>query len=200
MAFTSTTRAPSSFGTLRPATTHSGGTASRGSSDKIQTTKYHLTPERPAHPECSDEEKDHHRYNTRSSAQPPPPPPSPPRNQPPSPPRNSRPDSPRADRSGGYDPEGVGHNLRDSLGIFGLGPSAVWMEVRAEFRQFSRIYHPDKHKSTRTKMSDVMKPKPSFSFSTTLETFWKIITGEQDACKQQQRTTYQVAQPRVRTR
>eukprot|EP00985_Skeletonema_marinoi_P000351 scaffold126_cov142-Skeletonema_marinoi.AAC.7 len=104
-----------------------------------------------------EEEEDHHRYNTRSSAQPPPPPPSPPRNQPPSPPRNPRPDSTRDDeRSRGYDPEGVGHNLRDSLGIFGLGPSAVWMEVRAEFRQFSRIYiyHPDKHKSTRTKMSD----------------------------------------------
>ena len=112
-----------------------------------------VPPERPAHPECSDEEEDHHRYNTRSSAHPPPPP-SPPRNQPPSPPRNPRPDSPRADRSGGYDPEGVGHNLQDSLGIFGLEPSAVWMEVRAEFRQFSRIYHPDKHKSTRTKMSD----------------------------------------------
>jgi len=42
MAFTSMTRAPSNFGTLRLATTHSGGTASRGSSDKIQMTKYHL--------------------------------------------------------------------------------------------------------------------------------------------------------------
>jgi hypothetical protein len=110
-----------------------------------------VPPERPAHPECPDEEE-HHRYNTRSSTQPPPP--TPPRNQPPSPPRNPKHDSTRDDRSRGYDPEGVGHNLRDSLGIFGLGPSAVWMEVRAEFRQFSRIYHPDKHNSTRTKMSN----------------------------------------------
>lgn len=30
-------------GTLRPATTHSGGIVSRGSSDKIQMTKYHLS-------------------------------------------------------------------------------------------------------------------------------------------------------------
>eukprot|EP00984_Skeletonema_dohrnii_P013465 scaffold5576_cov131-Skeletonema_dohrnii-CCMP3373.AAC.7 len=58
--------------------------------------------------------------------------------------------------------------------------SAVWMKVRAARCQ-------------------MMKPKPSFSFSTTQDTFWKIITGEQDACKQQQCTTHRVVQPRVRT-
>jgi curved DNA-binding protein CbpA len=54
----------------------------------------------------------------------------------------------------GYNPEGVGHNPEDLLGIFGLGPRAVWMDVQAEFRQFSQISHPDKHNPTRTNMSN----------------------------------------------
>ena len=113
-------------------------------------------PDRPSRDGNPSEE--HHRaYNTRSSAPPPPPPPppSPPRNQPPSPPREQR-DTPRntEDENRGYDPKGVGRNLKDSLGIFGLERGAVWMEVKAEFRRLSRLYHPDKHNPTRTNMTN----------------------------------------------
>ena len=50
--------------------------------------------------------------------------------------------------------ECVGHNIKDSLSIFGLGRGAVWMDVKAEFRRLSRQYHPDKHNPTRTKMTN----------------------------------------------
>jgi len=94
---------------------------------EVQATRSRdeIPPERPAH-ECSDDKEDHHQ-NTTLEAQ-----------------HNlfllhlpqgitPTPDSPPRDyRSRGYDLEGVGHNLRDSVGIFGLGPRAVWMEVRAE--------------------------------------------------------------------
>ncbi len=85
----------------------------------------------------------HHHHNTRSSAQPPPPPPTPPRNLPPSPPREPR-EPPRSneDQNRGYNPEGVGYNLEDSLGIFDLEQGANWMEIKAEFKRLSRLYHP----------------------------------------------------------
>jgi hypothetical protein len=94
----------------------------------------------------------HHSYNTRSSAQPPPP--TPPRNPPPSPPREPR-EPPRSndDQNRGYDPDGVGYNLEDSLGIFNLEQGVNWMEIKAEFKRLSRLYHPDKHNPARTNMT-----------------------------------------------
>ncbi len=112
-------------------------------------------PQRPSRDENPSEEH-RHQYNTRSSAAAPPPSP-PPRKPPPSPPRERRdPDPPRSNRneSREYDPEGVGHNIKESLSIFGLERGAVWMDVKAEFRLLSRLYHPDKHNPTRTKMTN----------------------------------------------
>eukprot|EP00984_Skeletonema_dohrnii_P002406 scaffold832_cov75-Skeletonema_dohrnii-CCMP3373.AAC.16 len=99
---------------------------------KRQDPDDEIPPERPAHEhECSDDKEDHHQ-NTTLEAQ-----------------HNlfllhlpqgiaPKPDSPpRDDRSRGYDPEGVGHNLRDSLGIFvfGLGPRHD--EAKAFFQLFN---------------------------------------------------------------
>ena len=100
-----------------------------------------IPPQRPSR-DANPSDEHRHQYNTRSSAAAAPPPP--PRNQPPSPPRERR-DPPRSNgnESREYDPEGVGHNIKDSLNIFGLERGAVWMDVKAELRRLSRLYHPD---------------------------------------------------------
>ncbi len=64
------------------------------------------------------------------------------------------PPSDNENESRGYDPKGVGHNLKDSLGIFGLARGAIWMDIKAEFKQFSRLHHPDKHNPARTNMAN----------------------------------------------
>ncbi len=80
------------------------------------------------------------------------PPPSPPRrnqnNILPPPPRRRRRD--QNENSRDFDPAGVGNNLTDSLKCLGLSLEATEREVRVNFRQLSRVYHPDKHKPEQT--------------------------------------------------
>ena len=83
----------------------------------------------------------------------PPSPPSPPRNTPP--PRRSQrhrqqsenpPPSPPRNHAE-YDSEGVGTNLRDSLGILGFNLNEILTERQARRRyiELARKYHPDKN-------------------------------------------------------
>ena len=44
--------------------------------------------------------------------------------------------------------------MYDSLKIFDLGYAATITEVTANYRAQARIYHPDKHNSERTGMTD----------------------------------------------
>jgi len=44
-----------------------------------------------------------------------------------------------------YDPENVDKVLYDSLKIFNLGHGATLAKVKARYRSFARIFHPDKH-------------------------------------------------------
>lgn len=48
----------------------------------------------------------------------------------------------------------MGNVLYDSLKILGLGLGASESEVKVKYRQLSRIYHPDKHDSEKTGISD----------------------------------------------
>jgi hypothetical protein len=90
------------------------------------------------------------RANTdRNTAPPSPPPRTNQSNRPPSPPPQ-QPSPPRQR----YNPERVGRNRRDSLLCLGLKRNATEREIRVKFRQLSRIYHPDKHRSQETGVSD----------------------------------------------
>ena len=82
-------------------------------------------------------------------------------NAPPSPPRRRRVPPPRREQqqrrenqNRDYIPENVGNVLYDSLKILGLGLGASESEVKVKYRQLSRIYHPDKHDSEKTGISD----------------------------------------------
>ena len=61
-------------------------------------------------------------------------------NIPPSPPRNN-------DKSRNYNPEGVGHNLRDSFTIlrYTIEDEAIERQVRQHYMELARKYHPDKN-------------------------------------------------------
>ena len=75
-----------------------------------------------------------------------------------SPPReqryNQRQNESNRESSTDYDPDQVGKTLYDSLKIFGLGYAATYLEVKAQFRAFARIWHPDQHNSDRTGKTD----------------------------------------------
>ena len=89
------------------------------------------------------------------------PPPSPPRTSTSSPPhrnqRNSRrqntpppnppPSPPQNNTSRDYDPDGIGHNLCDSLDILGfsLEDNVTERHIRRRYMQMARKYHPDKN-------------------------------------------------------
>ena len=93
-------------------------------------------------------------------------PPSPTRDNhqeiPPSPPPRPRQRRPRQREreNGGFDQtrdyiaENVGKFLYDSLKILGLGLGASETEVKVKYRELSRMYHPDKHDSTKTGLTD----------------------------------------------
>ena len=104
------------------------------------------------HTERSNEEN-YHRYNTLSRP-PPLPHQSPRRCQPPSPPRPEI----RClihDDSREYDPEGGGHNLEPQRlkASWALNPRPLWMEVRADFAQFSEFTYTSRQThNSRTKM------------------------------------------------
>jgi DnaJ-class molecular chaperone len=53
-----------------------------------------------------------------------------------------------------YNPNGVGINMNDSLKCMGLSLSATERELKVRFRLLSRKYHPEKHKSEETGLSD----------------------------------------------
>ena len=71
-------------------------------------------------------------------------PPSPPPNNPPSPPRNGN--------SRNYNPEGVGHNMFDSLAILGftIQYDITERHIRRRYMKMVRKYHPDKNKPEET--------------------------------------------------
>ena len=82
----------------------------------------------------------------------PPNPPSPPRNTPPQRSQRQRqqnknlpPSPPRNNAK--YNPEGVGTNLRDSLGVLGfnLSNNVSERQVRRRYMDLARKYHPDKN-------------------------------------------------------
>jgi hypothetical protein len=79
-------------------------------------------------------------------------------NPPPSPPRRSRVPPPRRpannERERDYIPENVGRTLYGSFKILGLGLGATETEVKLKYRALSRIYHPDKHDSSKTGKTD----------------------------------------------
>ena len=77
-----------------------------------------------------------------SSSSAPPPSPPPPR-QPPSPPHRRQ----RNNHTGNS-------QTRNAFNILGLETSASERDIRIKFRQLSRIYHPDKHRSSQTGMSN----------------------------------------------
>ena len=54
-----------------------------------------------------------------------------------------------------YDPEKVGQNRKDSLGILNLpiSTAATEREIKVQYRCLARIYHPDKYDPTTNKMS-----------------------------------------------
>ena len=64
--------------------------------------------------------------------------------------KNILPSSPRSNNE--YDPEGVGTNLRDSLGILGFNISDNISErqVRRRYMVLDRKYHPDKNVPTKS--------------------------------------------------
>ncbi|KAL7536025.1 hypothetical protein ACHAXR_011344, partial [Thalassiosira sp. AJA248-18] len=77
-------------------------------------------------------------------------PPSPPRrNRAPPPPRNQHNSNDRD-----YIEENVGEVLYDSLKVLGLGLGASETDVKIKYRALSRLYHSDKHDSTKTGMTD----------------------------------------------
>ena len=53
-----------------------------------------------------------------------------------------------------WDPEQVGRSMYDSFKILGLGLGATETDVKVAYRTLSRIYHPDKHDSSRTGMTN----------------------------------------------
>ena len=101
------------------------------------------------------------RPNQSSNSNPPPPPGSPPQRRqqapppPPSPRRDREPPPQRAEhRERDWIAANVGRVRYDSLRILGLREGATEGEVKAAYRAMSRIYHPDKHNSGFTGMSD----------------------------------------------
>jgi len=81
-----------------------------------------------------------------------PPPPSPPRRRRRPPPRQESNNDDWQERD--YIAENVGKFLYDSLKILGLGLGASEAEVKTKYRALSRVYHPDKHDSSKTNMTD----------------------------------------------
>ena len=79
-------------------------------------------------------------------------------NGPPSPPRHRRVPPPRRNRAEMPDrdwiPENVGRVMYDSFKILGLSLGASETEVKIAYRKLSRKYHPDKHNSEETGLSD----------------------------------------------
>jgi hypothetical protein len=90
--------------------------------------------------------------NNQQRSNPPPPPRNEQSNHPPTPPR--RRNAPPSPRNQNYNPNGVGRSTRDSLACIGLQRGATEREIRVKFRQLSRIYHPDRHKSDETGLTD----------------------------------------------
>ena len=89
---------------------------------------------------------------------PPPPPPADENPPPPPSPRASTasppPSPPDSPRERPYNPNGVGVNMNDSLKCMGLGMNATERELKVRFRLLSRKYHPDKHKTDETGISN----------------------------------------------
>ena len=48
----------------------------------------------------------------------------------------------------------VGHSLYDLFKVLDLGIGASEMEEKVQFRKVSRIFHPDKHNSSQTGMTN----------------------------------------------
>jgi len=80
--------------------------------------------------------------------------------RPPSPPRRSRVpprrrrEEERQQQERPYDPEMVGRSMYDSFKVLGLGLGASEAEVKQKYRELSRLYHPDKHDTAKTGMTD----------------------------------------------
>lgn len=81
-------------------------------------------------------------------------------NRPPSPPTRSRVpphqrrEEERQQQERPYDPEMVGRSMYDSFKVLGLGLGASEAELKKKYRELSRLYHPDKHDSNKTGMTD----------------------------------------------
>jgi hypothetical protein len=122
-------------------------------------------PKRPAH--WTHRRRSPRNHDRDREEQPfPPTPPRPRRNErnnsqnadPPSPPRRRVPpprrESTNANAERDYIAENVGFSLYDSLKVLGLGLGASETEVKVSYRAMSRRFHPDKHDSSETGMSD----------------------------------------------
>jgi len=48
----------------------------------------------------------------------------------------------------------VGRSIYDSFKVLDLGLGASEAELKKRYRELSRLYHPDKHDSTKTGMTD----------------------------------------------
>ncbi|KAL7523598.1 hypothetical protein ACHAXR_000250, partial [Thalassiosira sp. AJA248-18] len=53
-----------------------------------------------------------------------------------------------------YNEESVGQVLYDSLKVLGLGLGASETKVKTKYQALSCLYHPDKHDSTKTDMTN----------------------------------------------